>query len=245
VRALELQRVVKRYSDAAEVICVADGIDLSIERGEVVAVYGPSGSGKTTLLLLAAGLLAPDQGTVRVAGRDLRALRADQLATLQRNEIGFVYQSPHLMSGVPALENAAIKLLAERMPLRRARPVAADWLERVGLANRISHTPEQLSGGERQRVAIARALVNSPGLVLADEPTGNLDSRRAREILELLGAVSRECGAAVLLATHDPQAAEIADQVLALGDGRLRSARTLAGEHPAVLAAIDSHLPES
>jgi putative ABC transport system ATP-binding protein len=143
------------------------------------------------------------------------------------------------MRGVPAVENAAIKLLADGIGLRTARPLADDWLRRVGLAHRVRHTPEQLSGGERQRVAIARALINLPQLVLADEPTGNLDSRRGREMLELISAVSREHGAAVLLASHDPQAAEVADRVIWLRDGRL-SLASGAPEHASLPSGSDS-----
>jgi putative ABC transport system ATP-binding protein len=221
MNALELSGVAKRYADAEEVVRAVDGVSLRIEPGQTFALYGPSGSGKTTLLLLSAGLLAPDAGTVAVSGSDLASLDTGGLIDLQRKTIGFIYQSPHLLSGVPAVENAAVKLLADGRSLRSARPVAGDWLERVGLGHRLRHTPEQLSGGERQRVAIARALANDPQLILADEPTGNLDSQRGRELLELLAEIARENGAAVLLATHDPRAAEIADEVFALRDGKL------------------------
>ena len=239
VSVLELEQVVKRYADVEEVVRAVDGVSLSIEPGQMFALYGPSGSGKTTVLLLAAGLLAPDMGAVRFAGRDLARMGPGELAALQRTGVGFIYQSPHLMGGVPAVENAAVKLLADGMALRDARPMASDWLERVGLAHRLAHTPEQLSGGERQRVAIARALVNSPRLILADEPTGNLDTRRGREVLELIAGIARERRAAVLLATHDPQAAEIADHVLALRDGKLLQGEAAASEHrsqPPVMA---------
>lgn len=218
---LELDRVVKRFEDADEEVRAVDGVSLSVGAGQVLALYGPSGSGKTTLLLLAAGLLQPDTGTVRFTGEDLSQLDAAELAAVQRRRIGFIYQSPHLMAGVPAVENAAVKLLADGATLRKARPAASDWLERVGLSHRLGHTPERLSGGERQRVAIARALANGPRLILADEPTGNLDSRRGRQVLELIGSIAREQRAGVLLATHDPQAAEIADAVLTLRDGTL------------------------
>ncbi len=232
---LELERVVKRYDDVEEEVRAVDGVSLSVGAGQTIALYGPSGSGKTTLLLLAAGLLRPDDGTVRLAGEDLAQLDASSLATLQRRQIGFIYQSPHLMAGVPAVENAAVKLLADGSTLRHARPTASDWLERVGLSHRLTHTPERLSGGERQRVAIARALANGPRLILADEPTGNLDSRRGRQVLELIGGIARENGAGVLLATHDPQAAEMADAVLTLRDGALvrdRDGATVRGELP-------------
>jgi ABC-type lipoprotein export system ATPase subunit len=218
---LELERVVKQYADVDEVVRAVNDVTLAIEPGSVLALYGPSGSGKTTLLLLAAGWLVPDRGIVRFAGRDLKSLTAGELAAHQRREIGFVYQSAHLMSGVPAVENAAVKLLADGVSLRRARALASEWLERVGLLHRLEHPPERLSGGERQRVAIARALVNGPRLILADEPTGNLDTRRGSQILRLLADIAREREAAVLLATHDPQAAAVADRVYGLRDGKL------------------------
>ncbi|HEX4436442.1 MAG TPA: ABC transporter ATP-binding protein [Solirubrobacteraceae bacterium] len=240
MNALQLTEVAKRYADADEVVRAVDGVSLGIEPGKTIALYGPSGSGKTTLLLLSAGLLAPDAGTVAVAGTDLASLNTNRLIDLQRKTIGFIYQSPHLLSGVPAVENAAVKLLADGRSLRSARPVACDWLERVGLAHRLRHTPEQLSGGERQRVAIARALANDPQLILADEPTGNLDSQRGRELLELLAEIARENGAAVLLATHDPRAADIADEVFALRDGKLLAGSD--GAAPADLLESQQHL---
>ena len=218
---LELRGVVKRYASGDELVRAVDGVTLSVERGEVLALYGPSGSGKTTLLLLAAGLVLPDAGSVRFDGRELGPLSDEQLAEYQRREVGFVSQSFDLLPDVSALDNAAIKLLADRVPLRAARREATPWMERVGLGRRLFHMPGQLSGGERQRVAIARALTNGPRLLLADEPTGNLDTERGKEILSLLMRVSREHDAAVVLVTHDPQAAEMADRVMTLRDGRL------------------------
>jgi putative ABC transport system ATP-binding protein len=218
---LELQEVVKHYPGGEEVVRAVDGVDLTVAPAEFVALYGPSGSGKTTLLLLAAGVLRPDAGKVRFDGRDLTAMSGAETADYQRRDIGFIYQSFHLMSGVPAVENAAIKLLAGRVPLSDARRAAIPWLERVGLGSRLDHVPEKLSTGERQRVAIARALVGEPRLILADEPTGNLDTRRGAEILTLLAEICREQNAGVLLVTHDPQAAAIADRVHTLRDGKL------------------------
>jgi putative ABC transport system ATP-binding protein len=231
VSVLRLEHVVKRYVDFDEVVCAVDDVTIAIERGEMLALYGPSGSGKTTLLLMAAALLAPDVGTVWFGERDLASLSGREVADFQRRDIGFIYQSFHLMSGVPAVENAAMKLLADGVSLREARGIAASWLERVGLEHRLDHTPERLSGGERQRVAIARALVNEPRLILADEPTASLDTRRGAEILCLLGDIAHEQHAGVLLVTHDPQAASIADRVYALRDGSLVQ-RTLATELP-------------
>lgn len=224
---LQLERVVKQYADVDEVVRAVDSVTVSIERGEMLALYGPSGSGKTTLLLLAAALLTPDGGTVRFGGRDLAILSSREVADYQRRDVGFIYQSFHLMSGVPAVENAAVKLLADGVSLRDARSAAAGWLERVGLGHRLDRVPERLSGGERQRVAIARALVNEPRLILADEPTGSLDSRRGLEILRLLADIAHEQQAAVLLVTHDPQAAAIADRVYGLRDGKLRQGESV------------------
>ena len=218
---LELQRVVKHYQGPSEVVRAIDGVSLAVAPGEILALFGPSGSGKSTLLMLAAGLLLPDAGMIRFGDRDVTSLSDGELTDYQRHDIGFIYQSSHLMSGVPAVENAAIKLLADRVPLKRACRMAVPWLERVGLGRRLRHTPEQLSGGERQRVAMARALVNRPRLILADEPTGNLDTQRGREVLALLAELAREQETAILLATHDRQAAEFTDRLYTLRDGRL------------------------
>ena len=217
---LDLEGVVKHYPDfGGDVVRAVDGVSLTVEAGEVVALYGPSGSGKSTLLMLAAALLVPDAGVVRFEGRDLASMSSREVIDYQSRGMGFIYQSFHLMPGVPALENAAIKLLADGTPLRRARRAAVPWLERVGLDHRLDHTPERLSVGERQRVAIARALVNEPRLILADEPTGSLDTTRGHEILSLLADICREQNVAMLLVTHDPQAAAIARRVLVLRDG--------------------------
>lgn len=221
VSILRYEGVLKQYVDVDEVVRAVDHVSVSIEPGEILALYGPSGSGKTTLLLLAAALLNPDRGSVVFANRDLASLSNREVADYQRRDIGFIYQSFHLMSGVPATENAAVKLLADGVSLKDARSTATSWLERVGLGHRLDHTPERLSGGERQRVAIARALVNEPRLILADEPTGNLDSRRGLGILSLLAEIAHEQQAAVLLVTHDLQAAAIADRVCGLRDGKL------------------------
>ncbi len=218
--ALELERVVKHYHGAEEVRAV-DGVSLTIEPGEMVALYGPSGSGKTTLLLLIAALLQPEQGSIRFAGRDLASLSAEQRSDYLLRDVGFIFQSFHLMPRVSAVENASIKLLLGGSGTREAQARSVPWLERVGLGDRLEHTPGELSGGERQRVAIARALAGEPRLILADEPTGNLDSARSREIVELLHRIAHERDAAVLLVTHDLDAAAIADRRCTLRDGQL------------------------
>lgn len=226
--ALVFDRVVKEYRLPGEVVRAVDEVSLRVDPGEMVALCGPSGSGKSTMLLLAAALLTTDEGKVSYGEVDLSTLDATAAAEYQRHDIGLVSQTVDLFPGVPALENAAIKLLADGVPLRDARRAARPWLERVGLGHRLRHTPDQLSGGERARVAVARALVNGPRLLLADEPTANLDTRRGLEVVELMAAVGRERGAAVLLVTHDREAAEIADRVETLRDGCLL-ARSEAG----------------
>jgi len=238
VSRLELRKVVKHYRGSDEMVRAVDDVSLRVAPGELVALYGPSGAGKSTLLLLAAAIERPDAGDVRFDGRSLAALSPGELALHQRRNVGFVTQDPHLLPGVPAVENAALKLLADRVSLREARRHAGVWLDRVGLGHRLGHEPARLSGGERQRVAIARALVNEPALVLADEPTGNLDSRAGGEVLALLASVCRERGAGALLVTHDPQAADVADRVLVLRDGRV-GARD-AGSADAPSAAADA-----
>ena len=220
---LELVGVGKDYVEGGETVHAVAGVDLAVAPGEFVALYGPSGSGKTSLLLIAAGLLVPDVGVVRFDGSELGALSGGELADFQRRELGFIYQSFHLMAGVSAVDNAAMKALADGLSVQEAARVATPWLKRVGLGHRLHHPPEALSGGERQRVGIARALVGEPRLILADEPTGNLDSKRGAEILALLADICHEREAGVLLATHDPRAAGIADWVHTLRDGRLEA----------------------
>jgi len=224
VSLLELERVVKRFRRGGEQVRAVDGASLKLEPGEMLALHGPSGSGKTTLLLLIAALLAADEGTIRFDGRDLASLSERQRCDYLYRDVGFVYQSPQLMPRVSALENAAIRLVLGGMGTRAARDRALPWLERVGVAAQAEQTPEQLSGGELQRVAIARALVGEPRLILADEPTGNLDSVRSHEIVELLREVARERGAGVLLVTHDLEAASVADRHVTLRDGQLTHA---------------------
>jgi putative ABC transport system ATP-binding protein len=221
MNVLELRNVVKHYASGDEPIRAVDGVSLRIEPGEFVALYGPSGSGKTTLLLLAAGLSTPDRGAALFGGRDLAAMSTRQLDEYRRQAVGVVFQAFHLVSGASALSNAALKLLASGLSLREAKREALPWLERVGLGRRLEHTPEQLSMGERQRVAIARALVNSPQLLLADEPTGSLDSRRSAEVFALLRDVCHERAIPGLIVTHDPQAQAFVDRVHTLKDGRL------------------------
>jgi putative ABC transport system ATP-binding protein len=228
VSALELREVVKHYRGGGETVRAVDGVSLNIAAGEFVALYGPSGSGKTTLLMLAAALIAPDRGSILFGGRDIARLSSRESARYRRHDVGLVSQEFHLMPGAGALDNAMIKLPVLGFTLREARERTRPWLERVGLGARADHLPEQLSMGERQRVAIARALAGEPGLLLADEPTGNLDSRRTREILALMRDLCRERAIPGLLVTHDSDAISFVDRVHTLRDGHLLDSRATA-----------------
>jgi putative ABC transport system ATP-binding protein len=220
---LELRDLVKRHaSPGGEVIRAVDGVSMVVETGELTALYGPSGSGKTTLLMLVAALLQPDRGAVLVDGRDVSRLSARDAARYRRTEMGFVRQSLELLPGVSALDNAALKLLDRNVGWREARRRVVPLLDGLGLSDRIKHRAEELSMGERQRVLIARALSTQPRLLLADEPTGSLDTQRGREVLQLLTDLCRDRGVAMLLVTHDPQAAAFATRVHTLRDGRLQ-----------------------
>jgi putative ABC transport system ATP-binding protein len=218
---LELEQVVKRYQSDSEEVRALDGVSLEISPGEMLALQGPSGSGKTTLLLLAAAAMRADSGSVRFNGADLARMNEHQAAQYRLSEVGLISQNPHLMARVSAVENAATKLLLGGVSLADARRRALHWLERVGIGARAQRTPEELSGGERQRVAIARAIAGEPKLILADEPTANLDSQRSQEIVALLAELALERGTSVLLVTHDAQAAAVAKRTLGLRDGRL------------------------
>lgn len=232
---LEIRELVKHYpSGGGEVVRALDGVSMSVMAGELVALYGPSGSGKTTLLTIVAALLRPDRGAVTVNGRDITDLSARDAARYRRLDLGYVSQSLDLMPGVPAIDNAALKLFDLRIGVREAHRRIVPLMERLGLGERLRHRPEQLSMGERQRVLIARALATGPRLVLADEPTGSLDSKRSHEVLTLLTEVCSEQRVAMLLVTHDPQAANFANRVHTLTDGQLTD------EHaPDLLAAED------
>jgi putative ABC transport system ATP-binding protein len=222
VSTLALRDVVKSYVTGREVVRVLDGVSLTIDPGEFVALYGPSGSGKTTLLLLAVGLLSPDSGSISFGGRDISHLSERECARYRRRDVGFIFQAFHLSGGANALDNITTKLTGDGVTLREARRIARPWLGRVGLGDRAEHMPSELSMGERQRVAIARALVNEPNLLLADEPTGSLDSRRTREILGLLRDLCHTQRIPGLLVTHDPEAVAFVDRVHTLRDGQLK-----------------------
>jgi putative ABC transport system ATP-binding protein len=240
---LALRELVKHYRGGSETVRAVDGVTLTIQEGELVALYGPSGSGKSTLLMIVAGLLAPDAGSVAFGGREVGAFSAHESAAYRREDVGLISQEFHLIPGASALDNAMIKLPVLGYTLHEARAKTLPWLERLGLSGRASHRPEQLSMGERQRVAIARALVGEPRLLLADEPTGNLDSARSREILGLLAEICREQAIPGLLVTHDPDASAFVARAHTLRDGRLVDERPIDGPPPAACAPARGGAP--
>ena len=209
-------------SDAGEVN-ILRGIDLTIAQGETVGVVGPSGSGKTSLMLLIAGLEKPTQGSLRIAGQDFGQLNEDRLALFRRREIGIVFQAFHLIPTMTAVENVAVPLELAGVP--DAFAAARQALQAVGLAHRLQHYPAQLSGGEQQRVALARAIVGKPKLLLADEPTGNLDLETGAVVMDLIFELAREHGSTLLLITHDPALAARCSRIVHLADGRIKDDR--------------------
>ena len=194
-------------------------VDVTIRHGEMLAIIGPSGSGKSTLMALLGCLDRPTSGTYLLEGRDVTRLSDDDLSAVRNRTIGFVFQSFHLLPRSTARENVELPMIYAGVPRRERRERSKARLEAVGLGHRLDHRPNQMSGGENQRVAIARALVNDPGLILADEPTGNLDSRSGTEILGLFTRLNREQGVSVILVTHDPRVAEKCDRVIEILDG--------------------------
>lgn len=217
---IELRNLHLSYPLANGKLDVLCGANATIKQGETVAVTGPSGTGKTTLLLLLAGLESPDSGSVVIGGTDLATLDADGLADLRRDQLGIVFQSFHLIPSLTALGNASLPL--DIAGVKNSRAKAIEILARVGLSERADHYPSQLSGGEQQRVAIARALVHRPAVLLADEPTGNLDAQTGSTIVDLLFQLNRETGATLLLVTHDHDIADMCDRNLRLQHGRLQ-----------------------
>jgi putative ABC transport system ATP-binding protein len=213
---------VKTYEGKRRVTALG-GVSFTVDAGELVAVMGPSGSGKSTLLHLLGGLDQASSGSVRLDGNELTGLADDALTRIRRDKIGFIFQFFNLLPTLSAFDNVALPMRLQRRPAAAVRATAERFLELVGLGKRADHLPDELSGGECQRVAIARALVMAPRVLLADEPTGNLDTTTGREILDLLESINREIGSTLVMVTHDADAAAVCHRVLSLKDGKLVS----------------------
>jgi putative ABC transport system ATP-binding protein len=218
---IKLQDVWRLYHMGEETINALAGINLEISQGEFVSIVGPSGSGKSTLLHIIGGLDSPTKGSIVVDGQDLSKASDRELSTYRNKKVGFVFQTFNLQPTYNALENVALPLVFAKVPLGKRNQIAREALDTVGLGDRVRHKPGELSGGERQRVGIARALVNNPKILLADEPTGNLDSKARERIIELLTKLNKERGLTLMLVTHDLESAKNADRMLQMHDGKL------------------------
>ncbi|MGH8657948.1 MAG: ABC transporter ATP-binding protein [Gammaproteobacteria bacterium] len=223
------QNLTKSYRKGTQIVPVLEGIDLRVEEGDFLALMGPSGSGKSTLLNLIAGIDTPDEGSIRAAGVDITRLPESKLADWRASHVGFVFQFYNLMPVLTAFENVELALLLSKLSRRQRREHVALVLKLVGLEDRMSHYPAQLSGGQQQRVAIARAVVSDPTLIVADEPTGDLDRNSAAEVLDLMERLNQELGKTIVMATHDQRAADKAHRVLHLDKGALSDSTATAG----------------
>jgi putative ABC transport system ATP-binding protein len=230
---VEARGLVRRYVTEGSSTRAVDGVDLVVQAGETVSVMGPSGCGKSTLLHLLGGLDRPDAGELRIGGRRVDGLSETAWAVFRRRNVGFVFQAFHLVDELTTVENVELPALLLGAPRRDARRRAMGLLERLGVAERAGQLPDRLSGGERQRVAVARALINEPLVVLADEPTGNLDSRATGELLKLFAELPR-AGQALLIVTHDARVASTADRLLRMRDGAIVAQTHLGSGAPAV-----------
>jgi len=216
---IETQDLKKRYRMGDVDVSALNGVDLRVETGEFMSIMGPSGSGKTTLLNLIGALDRPTEGKVRIKGTDISGLNDDELAELRNREIGFVFQFFNLVARMSALKNVEMPMAFAGVSPDERKRRATELLESVGLGDRIDHRPTELSGGEQQRVAIARALVNNPSVVLCDEPTGNVDSKTGKEVVEILRKLNREQQQTFVIVTHDPLVAESVDRIAHMQDG--------------------------
>ena len=242
---IELQHVSKHYDHLEQPVAALRDVDLAMGRGEFVAIMGPSGSGKSTLLNLLSALDKPTSGTIRLAGADIGAMSDDQVTLFRREKIGLIFQFFNLLPTMTALENVLLPVLLARRALAQDHEKALKLLEQVGLGHRLSHKPGALSGGEMQRVAIARAFMTAPPILLADEPTGNLDSTSGSEVLRLLRRQAEDHGTTVVMVTHDAQAAKVGSRLIVIRDGRIQADSPVSPEHSSSTATPAAAPPEA
>ena len=228
IEGLQISHVTKRYGSGSTEVTAVRNVSLMVRPGEIVLIMGPSGSGKTTLLSMLGALLKPTEGTIQLNGTAIHALAENKLPDIRLKQFGFVFQDFNLLSALTAVENVAIVAELAGKKSREARKKATSLLTELGLGERLNFLPEKLSGGEKQRVAIARALVNDPSLILADEPTANLDSKIGHEIMRLLRHIAKEQGRSVVIVSHDQRIKDIADRILWLEDGEFKETVTMA-----------------
>jgi putative ABC transport system ATP-binding protein len=241
MRIVETENLTKIFGRGEAQVNALDGVSLHVDTGEFVAVMGPSGCGKSTLLHMIGGLDRPTAGVVRLEGQDLSSLDDDELSDLRREHIGFIFQFYNLIPTLTALDNTALPLVLGGMKAIDAQSRAREWLEKLEVADRSTHRPDELSGGQRQRVAIARSLVTDPSLILADEPTGNLDSKATLEFATLLRDIVDRWERSILLVTHDPRISSYADRIIHLRDGRISSQTENNMDHQKLVGAEQSH----
>ena len=238
------QNLTKTFGSGSTAVTALDRVNLSVNTGEFVAIMGPSGCGKSTLLHLIGGLDRPSDGKVIIEGTSIAEMDDDRLTELRRRKIGFVFQFFNLIPVLNAVENAALPVTLDGVKPVEAQRKAAEWLARFGLADRMASRPDQLSGGQQQRVAIARALAAEPSLILADEPTGNLDTRSGDEIASLMRDVAKKYGRTVVMVTHDPRIAAYADRIVFLKDGKIVDETILERKNGGSVAAVEKKIKE-
>ncbi|MBS3788216.1 ABC transporter ATP-binding protein [Candidatus Bipolaricaulota bacterium] len=226
---VELQNVAKQYKMGETTVRALRGLDLNINDGDFVAIVGPSGSGKSTLMHIIGALDIPDEGRVLLDGKDISDYDENELADLRGNKVGFVFQTFNLIHTLSSLDNVALPLTFHGIGKSEREERAAELLEMVGLSDRLTHKPAELSGGEQQRVSIARALINDPDILLADEPTGNLDSDTGKDIMELIKGLNRDRGMTIVVVTHNPRDAEYADSIVNMIDGKISNGESEGG----------------
>lgn len=237
-KILEVKNLKKIYGHDSQIVEAISDVSFALERGQFTSLMGPSGGGKSSLLHLIGGLDRPSQGSVCINNRCLEAMNDDELSAFRRQSLGFIFQFFYLLPTLTALENVALPLLIDGRALRDVSARAIELLGMIGLGHRVNHRPDQLSGGEMQRVAIARALITDPVLIVADEPTGNLDSKTGVIVLELLQKMAREQGHTILMATHDANAASYADRQITIRDGRIETDKRVSHPHTGELKRL-------